>query len=479
MEDKLPIPTTLSDQELLLALYGCVENSDDGFLVVSPDGNIAYINEAYCDYINVKRERILGKSVLEYIDTSQLADFAANTKAEPQKGVLHQVSAKQYRDGEHYCIVNRTNISHLGQSIAGVGQIKFVRSTLKLSSAINAVYDELLHYKEELQRLSAERYSFQQILGNSSEIQKVKDLARRATANDFPVLITGETGTGKEVFANAIHYASTRKNKPFIRINCAAIPSELLESELFGYVEGSFTGARKGGKKGKFELANHGTLFLDEIGDMPLFMQAKILRALQEGEIEQVGGERSIPVDVRIIAATNKNLPKEVEENRFRADLYFRLNVLSIQIPPLRQRSTDIDCYIDAFLGELNEKYHSDVYMTPEARKFLNSYSWPGNVRELKNIVERCFALQEGGMISSMILPHNIREASSIRQNGPVTDQPLAVIMDDVEREVLIAAIRRSQGNLQAAARELGIHRVTLYKKMEHHGIKRSDFHFE
>lgn len=208
---------------------------------------------------------------------------------------------------------------------------------------------------------------------------------------------------------------------------------------------------------------------------MPLVMQAKILRALQEGEIERIGGETPIPVDVRIIAATNKDLAHEVSEKRFRADLYFRLNVISIQLPPLRSRTSDIDLYIDSFLGTLNAQYHTDVHITPEARKTLNQYSWPGNVRELKNIIERCFVLQEGGIISSILIPHNIRKVTSVAFSTSHGIQDLAAIMDSVEREVLISTIQRYQGNLSAAAKELGIHRVTLYKKLEKHGLTRED----
>lgn len=474
MDYEQPIPTKMPEHELLLAFYGCVENSDDGFLVVDPDGNIAYINKAYCDYINIDRMSVLGKPVLNYIDTSQLVEVARDPFSEPEVGVLHKVSALQYRDGEHYCIVNRTNISDNGKSIAGVGQIKFVRSTLRLSSAINDVYNELSYYKEELRRLSAERYSFQSILGTSVQMQQVKSLALRTASNDFSVLITGETGTGKEVFASAIHYASKRKDKPFIRINCAAIPSELLESELFGYEEGSFTGARRGGKKGKFELANGGTLFLDEIGDMPLVMQAKILRVLQERELERVGGGASIPIDVRVIAATNKDLEQEVSAGQFRSDLYFRLNVISISLPPLRKRPEDIDSYIDGFLGELNEKFHTDVTITPKARKQFRQYSWPGNVRELKNIIERCYAMQENGLISSISGPGGRHKSGHMDWNS-VNGQQLDVIMDQVEQKVIKDAIRRNKGNLQKTAAELGIHRVTLYKKMEKHGITRDN----
>ena len=474
MNFEYPLPTTLSEQDLLLSFYGCIENSDDGFLVVDPEGNIAYINKAYCEYINIGQEDVLGKPVLDYIDTSRLPDAAKDPFYATEKGVLHKVSALQYRDREQYCIVNRSNISKDDHPISGVGQIKFVRSTLKLSSAISAVYDELSYYKEELQRLAAERYSFQSILGDSNEMRRVKELALRSAGNDFPVLITGETGTGKEVFASAIHYASGRKSKPFIRINCAAIPSELLESELFGFDDGSFTGARKGGKKGKFELANGGTLFLDEIGDMPLVMQAKMLRVLQEGEVEHVGGGNPIPIDVRIIAATNKNLEQEIKAKHFRSDLFFRLNVISITLPPLRTHSSDVNVLIDAFLSELNEKYHTEVYFSPEVRKKFQQYAWPGNVRELKNMTERCYATRSGSIITSVSLPMDIRGTFSVPE---VTDDSHALdtVMSYLEREVLVAAIQHHHGNLRKTAESLGIHRVTLYKKMEKHGITREN----
>lgn len=475
MDFDLPIPTTMNPDELMLSFYGCLETSDDGFLFVDTKGKIAFINDAYCKYINVSRDDVLGKPVLDYIDTSELVETATNPHFKTQIGVLHRVSANQYRDGEHYCLVNRVNISKKGNPVCGVGQIKFVRNTLKLSSAINDVYEELSYYKEELQRLSAERYSFQNILGNSAEMQAARELAARAARNDFPVLITGETGTGKEVFSSAIHYASSRKSKPFIRINCAAIPSELLESELFGYTEGAFTGARKGGKKGKFELADGGTLFLDEIGDMPLAMQAKLLRVLQEREVERVGGEQPAKIDVRIIAATNKNLEKEVSEKRFRMDLFYRLNVISLILPPLRKHPEDINIFIDTFLAALNKKYHSAVEITKESRKILCQYPWPGNVRELKNIIERCYVIQEGGIISHAIIPPGIRSVRT--PPGDVyPENHLETIMNNLEREIILTAIQRNGGNLQKTALELGIHRVTLYKKLDKYGLKRSDF---
>lgn len=476
-----PIPTTMSQEDLLQSMYGLLENSDDGFLIVNPDGNIAYINQAYCDYINQSRNNVLGKPVINYIDTSTLVEAANDLNYPLEKQVLHHVSDNQYSDGEHYCIVNRTNVSIDGRSISGVGQIKFIRSTLQLSSAIKEINDELSYYKEELQRLSAEKYSLTKIVGSSAEMLAVKEMVNKSASNDFPVLITGETGTGKEVFANAVHYVSDRRNHPFIRINCAAIPANLFESELFGYERGAFTGANKTGKKGKFELANTGTLFLDEIGDMPLEMQVKILRVLQEKEVERIGSEKPIPVDVRIIAATNKNLPQEIKENRFRSDLYYRLNVINIVIPPLRKHRSDIDTFVDAFIDELNNKYHSNIKITDNAKNILRTYSWPGNVRELKNIVERCFVMQDAGVIHSAIISSQISNFSGLSKDNKMTTSEsrhltLAESMERIEKEIILSAIHEHNGNLRATAKDLDIHRVTLYKKLEKYNLSRENF---
>ena len=468
-----PIPTTMSHEDLLQAMYGCLENSDDGFLIVDTEGKIAYINEAYCQYIGVNRFSVIGQNVLDYIDTSKLPEIAVNPHYENEVSTLHEATTQQYRDNEPYVYVNRTNISINDVPIAASGQIKFVRTTLKLSESLFDIYNELSYYKQKLKRLASERFSFDKIIGNSKKINDVKRLALKASENDFPVMITGETGTGKEVFANAIHYASRRKSKPMISINCAAIPSELLESELFGYEGGAFTGAKKSGKQGKFELANGGTLFLDEIGDMPIVMQAKLLRALQEKEIEHIGGTNPIPIDVRVICATNKNLLKEIEEHNFRSDLYFRLNVIQLTLPPLRERQDDIDLCAEHFLTELNEKYHSNVQFSHTVLQQFHNYSWPGNIRELKNIIERGYALQENDVITYAATP----DASQMNAlyhdiNGNTLEEKL----ENFKKQILLDTIRNHNGNLRKTAQTLGIHRVTLYKKLEKYDIRREDF---
>ena len=468
-----PIPTTMRHEDLLQAMYSCMENSDDGFLIVDTDGKIAYINDAYCQYIGINRFSVIGKDVLDYIDTSKMPEIALDTHYPSEVSTLHEATSKQYLDKEPYVYVNRTNVSINNRPIAASAQIKFVRTTLKLSESLFDIYNELSYYKQELKCLSSERFSFDNIIGNSKKLADVKRMALKASENDFPVMITGETGTGKEVFANAIHYASRRKGKPMISINCAAIPSELLESELFGYEGGAFTGAKKSGKQGKFELANGGTLFLDEIGDMPLVMQAKLLRALQEKEIEHIGGTKPIPVDVRIICATNKNLIDEIENHNFRSDLYFRLNVIQLKLPPLRERQDDIDLCADHFLFELNEKYHSSIRLSNKAKQQFHNYSWPGNIRELKNIIERGYALQENGMITYTATPDAILTGTSYHG---IEGNTLEEKMDNFEKQILLETVRNYNGNLRQTAQALGIHRVTLYKKLEKHGIHREDF---
>jgi len=332
---------------------------------------------------------------------------------------------------------------------------------------------ELQYYKNELKRIARSKYSFETIIGQSPKFLETIELAHKAALNDFNVLLLGDTGTGKEVFANAIHYASNRRNKPIIRINCAAIPHDLLEAELFGYEEGSFTGAKKGGKKGKFELAMGGTVFLDEIGDMPLNMQAKLLRVLQEKEVEKIGGDQPIPVNVRVIAATNQNLEERIKSKAFRLDLYYRLNVIQIKIPPLRERIGDIPLFLAYFLQEINERYGTGVEMSPDVVNILNSYSWPGNIRELKNVVERAYSMVDGGNILNLHIPANIIGHNKMNDLD-ANHQTLDSLMEQIEREILLNAWKNNDYNCRATAKELGIHRSTLYKKFDKLDIERN-----
>jgi len=322
--------------------------------------------------------------------------------------------------------------------------------------------------REEVERLRREvhrEYSFHQILGKSKPMRDVFDLIRRVADSPTNVLITGESGTGKELVAKAIHYNSERRDSPFIPVNCAAIPEALLESELFGHVKGAFTDA-KNDKRGLFEEAHKGTLFLDEISELPLLLQAKLLRAIQEHEIRRVGATRSVAIDVRIIAATNLRLAEEIKVKRFREDLYYRLNVIEIALPPLRERREDIPLLVDAFLKRCVESSRKPVRgMTESALALLIDYAWPGNVRELENVIERAVTLSRSEKITPDDLPPVIQGARGERR---VLDEAADRILplQEIEKEYILRILEKTGGNKYQAAQMLGIDRKTLYRKL-------------
>ncbi len=322
--------------------------------------------------------------------------------------------------------------------------------------------------RREIARLRREvhkEYSFHQILGKSKPMQEVFDLIRRVADSPTNVLITGESGTGKELVAKAIHYNSDRRLAPFVPVNCAAIPEALLESELFGHVKGAFTDAKLD-KRGLFEEAHTGTLFLDEISELPIILQAKLLRAIQEREIRRVGATRPTAVDVRIIAATNLDLAEEVKAKRFREDLYYRLNVIEVRLPPLRERREDIPLLVDAFLKKCAEARAKQVKGVNEAAlALLVDYAWPGNVRELENVIERAVTLSRGEKIVPEDLPPAIRGARGDRR---ILDEAAerTLPLEEVEKEYILRILEKTGGNKYQAAHILGIDRKTLYRKL-------------
>ncbi|QZY57348.1 sigma-54 interaction domain-containing protein [Crassaminicella profunda] len=311
------------------------------------------------------------------------------------------------------------------------------------------------------------QFSLDNMKGNSNTIQTLKIKVQKIAKSTSSVLITGETGTGKELLAKAIHYNSNRSDFPLISINCASIPESLFESELFGYEEGAFTGAKKGGKPGRIELAQGGTLFLDEIGEMPLFMQSKLLRVLQERTIERVGGIRSIPIDIRIIAATNQNLEELVSKKEFRADLYYRLNVIPLKLPPLRERKEDIEILAMHFLKKYNLKLDKRlIYFSSDALSSLKTYHWPGNVRELENAVEYAVNMEEENIISRNNLPEKILKSNCINKNELVIRKKIK----NIEIEAIQGALDKYGWDVKGkteAAKELGIGLRTLYRKLK------------
>ncbi|HMZ55424.1 MAG TPA: sigma-54 dependent transcriptional regulator [Nitrospira sp.] len=322
--------------------------------------------------------------------------------------------------------------------------------------------------RREVSRLRKEvhkEYSFHQILGKSKSMQAVFELIRRVADSPTNVLITGESGTGKELVAKAIHYNSDRRDAPFVPVNCAAIPEQLLESELFGHMRGSFTDA-KVDKRGLFEEAQKGTLFLDEISELPLMLQAKLLRAIQEREIRRVGATKSIPVDVRIIAATNLNLVDEVKHKRFREDFYYRLNVIELRLPPLRERREDIPILVDAFLKKCAAARGRQVKgLSEPALAMLADYAWPGNVRELENVIERAVTLSHGDVIGAEDLPLQVQGARGDRR---ILDEAAerTLPLHEVEKEYIVKILEKTGGNKYQAAHVLGIDRKTLYRKL-------------
>ena len=318
----------------------------------------------------------------------------------------------------------------------------------------------------QLRKQVTREYAFDQILGKSKPMRAVFDLIRRVADSQANILITGESGTGKELVAKALHFNSRRKGAPFVPVNCAAIPEHLLESELFGHMKGSFTDA-KTDKRGLFEAAHKGTLLLDEISEMPMMLQAKLLRAVQEREIRRVGATRSIPVDVRIIAATNLHLTEEVKAKRFREDLYYRLNVIEISLPPLRDRKEDIPLLCEMLLQKSAARVEKSIKGIAEsALGLLMDYEWPGNVRELENVIERAVTLAQGEKVTTEDLPSGIREVKGERQlieDGIERLLPL----EEVERGYIKRMLEKTGGNKYRAAKILGIDRKTLYRKLE------------
>ena len=322
--------------------------------------------------------------------------------------------------------------------------------------------------RSEINRLRREvnkEYSFSQILGKSKPMREIFDLIRRVADSPTNILITGESGTGKELVAKALHYNSERKDGAFVAVNCAAIPEQLLESELFGHMRGAFTDA-KVDKRGLFEEAAKGTLFLDEISELPLMLQAKLLRAIQEKEIRRLGANRSIAVDTRLIAATNLNLSEEVKAKRFREDLYYRLNVIEMRLPPLRERREDIPLLVDAFLKKFGQARGKDVKGVSESTlAFLIDYAWPGNVRELENVIERAVTLSRGDKIVPDDLPATIQGSRGDRR---VLDEAAEKMhpLHDIEKEYIKKILEKMGGNKYQAAQVLGIDRKTLYRKL-------------
>jgi len=462
--------TTASDLEET----SCLERLDiyqrifdsiyNGSMVTDTAGYITHFNVPYGQFLGLNPEEQIGKHCTEVIENTRMHIVAQTGK--PEINHVHRIKGQDM-------VVQRIPIKKDGKVIAVFGQVMFkdVRDVGKLAKKIALLESKVKLYEEELINLRCTRYTFESIVGNSRVVRQLKREALKATANQFPVLISGESGTGKELFAQAIHHGSARRLYPFVRINCAAIPRDLLESELFGYEAGAFTGARSGGKPGKIELAHQGTLFLDEIGDLPLEMQPKLLRVLEEKEFERVGGTRMLRSDFRLISATNQNLEMLLEQKRFRKDLFYRLNVIPLHIPPLKERQADILAIARHLLEQMaREASLLDVKLSEEAQQILFDHAWPGNVRELSNVLERTLSFLEGDVIHAEDLPFYLRRGRS--EGKPSGTLNIRDVRAGAEKKAILEALKASRNNKAAAARALGIHRTLLYKKIQQYRIE-------
>jgi PAS domain S-box-containing protein len=454
----------LEELKRQLEMYRLIfESIYNGAVVTDPEGFITHFNKPYGQFLGVDPDAQIGRHCTEAVENSRMHIVAHTGKAEINHSHLIR--------GQNM-VVQRIPIKKDGKIIAVFGQVMFkdVKDVGKLARELSLLESKVKLYEEELLSLRSTRYTFDSIIGASEAIAKLKQEALKAAGNNFPVLITGESGTGKELFAQAIHNASARRLHPFVRINCAAIPRDLLESELFGYEKGAFTGAKAEGKPGKFELAHEGTIFLDEIGDLPIEMQPKLLRAIEDREFERVGGNKVMQSDFRVIAATNQSLEAMLAAGRFRKDLFYRLNVVSLHIPPLKERPADIAAIARQFLAQTaKEAGLGKLSIDREAERALRQCDWPGNVRELTNVLERSVHGLEGDTIRLADLPFYAQR--SLRSAARLQQTSLRELQSRAERETIWAALKEAHFQKARAAQILGIHRTLLYKKMKRYNI--------
>ncbi|MGC2062381.1 MAG: sigma-54-dependent Fis family transcriptional regulator [Thermodesulfovibrionales bacterium] len=459
---KIPVDTTMKENVRSL-LEAVIEATNDAISVADEHGNTIIVNPAYTRITGLPKEAVLNKPV-----TVDIAEGESMHMQVLRTGTAVRNVRMKVGPAKREVIVNVAPIYVDAKIKGSVGIIHDI-------SEIIALTDKLAHAKKLLRQLKA-RYTWDDIIGSSPSLELAKEQARRAAETPATVLLRGESGTGKELFAHAIHNASRRRKGQFVRVNCAAISENLLESELFGYEEGAFTGAIKGGKKGLFEEADGGTIFLDEIGEISLSIQAKLLRMIQEKEIIRVGGTKSLKVDVRVIAATNADLEQKIQTKTFREDLYYRLNVIPIQIPPLREHREDIRPLAGKIIYRLNQDFGREVQKLSEAAiEDLTAYDWPGNVRELENLLGRAMIAMrpQETVIDLQHLPLMPCEKIPVPAAVfPGQLQPLEKTVADAERSAIQRALQETNGNRTKAAGLLGISMRSMFYKIEKYGLK-------
>lgn len=455
----------LSRKELLYRIVDELE----GVVVSDAEGRYVYVNNRWSAVTGYSLDRIKGRYIHDVVKNTLVDEALRTRKNISGPAVLLNAATGQeipmycsynllYRDNElEGCLIYMIQISE--------------KEALVAPPNVSALFDRLSEYLREFREIKDTKYTIHNIIGNSPEIVKLKEIINRSARSASTVLIEGETGTGKELVAHSIHTMSDRAILPFVKVNCAAIPGELLESEFFGYEVGTFTGANRNGKAGKFEMADNGSMFLDEINQLPPLLQPKFLRVLQEREVERIGSTRSIPIDVRIIAATNVSLERLANEGAFRRDLFYRLNVIRISIPPLRERKEDIPLIAENLLKRLNFQMQLQIPgISDEAMMHFINYDWPGNIRELQNVIERAMNY---AWCEKLEWKH-FEDYFNRREDAPkicVKDVPkpsegIKQKKKDLERITIMDALKRCGGNKAQASKVLGISRTSLYKKI-------------
>jgi len=442
-----------------------LESAYEGIAVVNRNGIIVEFNDAYSRFIGVDKQDAIGHPVEEIIENTNL-HYTVKTGM-PERGAIQHIQGQAM-------VVHRIPLWKKGELIGAIGMLIFegVTELYNIYSRFFSNTNNKLTEESNNNNFPAlNNRTIETIIGHNIEITSLKSKTRKIAKSNVNVLITGESGTGKEMFARSIHELSSFTNGSFTSVNCGAIPEQLFESELFGYDEGAFTGAIKGGKPGKFELADNGTLFLDEIGEMPKLMQVKLLRVLQEREFERVGGVHKLSLKARIVAATNRNLKEMMKKGEFREDLYYRLNIIELNIPPLRERIDDIPLLISHYLDSLCKEYNvPKKEISGEAMRLLISYSWPGNTRELLNTLEKLVILNESQRINTYHLPEKVRTRSKLQNT--ITVSQLKQTKELKEKDAIQKILKDTGGNKSKAAERLGIHRTTLYQKIKKYELK-------
>ncbi|WP_216829552.1 sigma-54 interaction domain-containing protein [Alkalihalobacterium elongatum] len=451
--------------EMNKLLDSIIESSYDGIYVADANGIGLIVNEAYKRITGVDENELLGKNLKDVLNKGIISESVTLKVLEQKKPttIVQTVLGKEVLVTGSPIFNDKGKITHVVTNVRDISELNKLKIELKEAKAYTKqILKEIddIKKREELKRL------FDQIIAQSPNTIKALNLAKKVSIVDSTVILLGESGVGKEVFANIIHQGSNRSNKPYVKVNCGAIPPHLLESELFGYEKGAFTGADGRGKPGLFEQADGGSIFLDEIGEMPLELQVKLLRVLQEFEITRLGGQKTKKIDIRVVCATNKNLEELVEKGEFREDLYYRLNIIPIHIPPLRERVEDIAPLVYYFLRKTNSKYNLNKQINPEVIYIMEQYHWPGNIREMENLIERIIVTTEKSEIQASELPQKITHKKKISSHK----RTLKEIVHETEKDVILEKLAEYK-TTRKTAKVLGISQSALVKKMQRLGL--------